>query len=248
MKIAICISGYFTNKVNSDLMKTNYIYDNIINNINNYDLYIHSFDIKSKELILKKYPQVKKYIIEPQINFREKLNKFNLEFENTLDNKIFPYPITLESQLSFMYSRKKSIMLAIEEDNYDIILWCRFDNNIRCKFNKDQINPTKLIFPEVNSINKNLLYMANWNHFHSGYSDHWFFSNPEIMLKIANMYDSLYNYYNINNPYYNYCKILEKKYKNDGFKANSHTIHKYYLDNCNINNINNIKILTFFGN
>ena len=32
MKIALCISGYFTNKNNDDLLKSNYIYDNIINN------------------------------------------------------------------------------------------------------------------------------------------------------------------------------------------------------------------------
>ncbi len=33
MKIALCVSGYFTNKVNDDLLQYNYIYDNIINRI-----------------------------------------------------------------------------------------------------------------------------------------------------------------------------------------------------------------------
>ena len=48
-KIALCISGYFTNKNNDNLLNSNYIYDNIINNIdmntNTLDIFIHSFDI-----------------------------------------------------------------------------------------------------------------------------------------------------------------------------------------------------------
>ena len=50
MKIALCVSGYFTNKVNDDLLQYNYIYDNIINRIKNdghsLDIFIHSFDKK----------------------------------------------------------------------------------------------------------------------------------------------------------------------------------------------------------
>ena len=49
MKIALCISGYFTNKNRDNLMNSNYIYDNIINGLNNnnnhaLDIFIHSFD------------------------------------------------------------------------------------------------------------------------------------------------------------------------------------------------------------
>ena len=52
MNIALCISGYFTNKNNDNLLNSNYIYDNIINRIKNdggsLDIFIHSFDINSK--------------------------------------------------------------------------------------------------------------------------------------------------------------------------------------------------------
>lgn len=34
MRIALCISGYFTNKVNDNLSDTNYIHQNIIDKIN----------------------------------------------------------------------------------------------------------------------------------------------------------------------------------------------------------------------
>lgn len=64
MKIALCISGYFTNKNNDNLLKSNYIYDNIINNIyknqHTLDIFIHSFDKKLEKNINKKYPTTKK--------------------------------------------------------------------------------------------------------------------------------------------------------------------------------------------
>ena len=137
MKIALCISGYFTNKNNDNLLESNYIYNNIINRISNknsLDIFIHSFDTKSENNILKKYPRCKKCIIEPQIDFRNKLTSNNLIFEKTLDKNIFPYPITLDSIFSFTYSRKRSIMMALEDKtNYNLIIWCRFDMSVRLK-------------------------------------------------------------------------------------------------------------------
>ena len=252
MKIALCISGYFTNKVNDDLLNSNYIYDNIINPIKNdtpsLDIFIHSFDTKSEKNIKTKYPQCKKYIIEPQINFRNKLTSNNLTFEKKLDVNIFPSPITLDSQLSLMYSRKQSIMMALEENTeYNLIIWCRFDMCIRLKKNANQCNPTKLILPDLVKIDTTMLYMAYWEHLHSGYSDHLFFSNPEFMAKIANMYEELYNYYHVDSEYDKYAMSLSKKYNNNGFRANSHTIHEYYLNSHQIF-LSKSKLLRFNGN
>lgn len=252
MKIALCISGYFTNKVHDDLLQYNYIYDYIINRIKNdghsLDIFIHSFDIKSEENIKTKYPQCKKYIIEPQINFRNKLKCNNLIFEKELDENIFPSPITLDTQLSFFYSRKQSIMMALEEDTtYNLIIWCRFDMCIRLKKNVNQCNPVKLFLPNLREIEITKLYMSYWEHLHSGYSDHWFFSNPEIMTKIANMYDELYDYYKVDSAFYKHSMYLAKKYNNNGFTANSHTIHEFYLNSHQIF-LSNIKLLIFNGN
>lgn len=251
MKIALCISGYFTNKNNDNLLETNYIYNNIINRIkedHNLDIFIHSFDLKSENNIKKKYPNTKKTIIEDQINFRNKLTSNNLIFEKKLDENIFPSPITLETQLSFCYSRKKSIMMALEENNtYDLIIWCRFDMCIRLKKNVNQCNPTKLIIPNLRGVDTKKLYMSDWEHLHSGYSDHWFFSNPEIMEKIANMYDELYIYYQVGSEFDKYAMSLVKKYNNNGFRANIHTIHEFYLKSHQIN-LSNINLLRFNGN
>jgi len=87
-----------------------------------------------KKILKQNIPQCKKYIIEPQINFRNKLKCNNLAFEKELDENIFPSPITIDSQLSYMYSRKQSIMMALQEDTtYNLIIWCRFDMCIRFK-------------------------------------------------------------------------------------------------------------------
>ena len=251
MRIALCISGYFTNKVNDNLSDTNYIHQNIIDKINKknntLDIFIHSFDTKSKDKILKKYPNVKKYIIEPQINFREKMSKENLSYENKLDSSIFPIPLHLNSQFSFMNSRKKCINLALNDDiNYDLIIWCRFDICVRLKKPSSTINPSKLILPNLKMIDTKFLYMSNWDHMHSGYSDHWFFSSPKNMKILADMYDDLEKYYNINSNFYKYATQLGIKYKSNGFLSNSHTIHMFYLNTQKITE-KNIKLLSFFG-
>ena len=117
---------------------------------------------------------------------------------------------------------------------YSLIIWCRFDMCIRLKKNYNECNPTKLILPNIKTINNKNLYMSYWDHLHSGYSDHWFFSNPDIMIKIANMYDILYDYYRINSDFDKFSQNLTKKYKNNGFRCNSHTIHMYYIYSQNL--------------
>ena len=147
-----------------------------------------------------------------------------------------------------MYSRKQSIMMALEQDTtYNLIIWCRFDMCIRYKKYKNVCNPSKLILPNIRDIDTNKLYMSYWEHFHSGYSDQWFFSNPEIMTKISNMYDELYNYYQIDSEFDKHAMFLSKKYNNKGFRANSHTIHEFFLNSHQIF-LSKIKILRFNGN
>ena len=118
---------------------------------------------------------------------------------------------------------------------------------IRLKRNNNQNNPTKLILPDILKIDTTMLYMSHWDHQCSGYSDHWFFSNPEFMEKIANMYDELYDYYQIDSDFDKHAISLSKKYNNNGFRANSHTIHEYYLKSHQIF-LSNSKLLKLNGN
>ena len=49
------------------------------------------------------------------------------------------------------------------------------------------------------------------------------------MKILAYIYDNLYKYYKINSDFHNYIITLSKKYNNNGFATNSHTIHEFYL-------------------
>jgi len=136
MKIALCISGYFTNNNNDDLLQSNYIYDNIINRVKNdthsLDIFIHSFDKKSEENILKKYPNTKKTIIEGQINFIDKISDKNKEFHNLLINTKYKNNTSydLQGTLSMIYSRCAVIKLD------SLLLEYNIDKNTRGYYNR----------------------------------------------------------------------------------------------------------------
>ena len=229
-------------------MDTNFIHNNIINKTQECDIFIHSFDLINKANILKKYPNVKQYLIEEQIDFKKSLSDENKIFEKSLNQEIFPSPISLFSSLSFMYSRKKAIELALKNNKkYDVIICCRFDNTIRLKYSAKNCNPTKLIIPKLNEIDTKYIYMSWWEHLHSGYSDHWFFSNSKNMKILADMYDILHKSLVINSDFDIYSKKLGLKYNSQGFRANNHTIHKFYLDKIGFGE-NWIKFLKFYGN
>jgi hypothetical protein len=80
MKIALCISGYFTNKNGDDLLTTNYIYENILDKHDNIDIFIHSFDKTNENNIKTKYSSSKHCIVDDQINFIGNLDSKNYEY------------------------------------------------------------------------------------------------------------------------------------------------------------------------
>lgn len=122
MKVALCIHGYFSNKNNDDLTKTNKIYDYIIRSLPQCDVFIHSFDVSNKDSILSKYSKnLVTYHIEPQINFRNILTPHNIQYETTLDTNIFPSPICLFSTFSFLYSRKQSTCPQSQQPHHSFI-------------------------------------------------------------------------------------------------------------------------------
>lgn len=200
MKIALCISGYFTNKNNDDLLKSNYIYDNIINRIkepHNLDIFIHSFDKKSEEKINLKYPTTKTTIIENQINFIDKLSNENKNFHNLLINSNYKNKTSydLQGTLSMIYSRCAVIKLAIEYSKnnkfeYDVIIRVRFDIGIRMKNPHNGFKPDNFIF-EPSKYDYNYFYSSYWNQLNAGYVDHWEFSNSKNMKILTEMFEYL---------------------------------------------------------
>ena len=257
--IALCIHGYFSNKSGDDLTLTNYIYDNVIHKINknhNLEIFIHSFDINNYNTILKKYPNVKKYIIEEQIDFTRKLDIDNKEFNNIF---ILQEPSeNIFNTLSFLYSRKISLELALNDDIlYDLIICCRFDIGIRNKqLEPDGNNCCNLEFNDDFIdivINNDYIVSAFWRQLNAGFSDFWFFSNPDKMKLLSVMYDDILNfafkkdsdyikmllndwiYSNKNNEFsneilnlenYNYINNTKYLLKN---ASNNHLLYKYYF-------------------
>lgn len=67
------------------------------------------------------------------------------------------------------------------------------------------------------------------------------------MNKISLMYDVLYDYYQVGSEFDAHALTLSKKYNNDGFRANSHTMSRFYLDYHDIV-MSKIKLLRFNGN
>jgi hypothetical protein len=197
MKLALCISGYFSNKNGDDLLTSNYIYENIVNKHDNIDIFIHSFDKINETNIKNKYPKAKHCIVDNQIDFVENLQTGNYEYYKELEKSYSNIAeCTLQSTLSFLYSRCKCIKYALQYSNennfvYDCIIRCRFDIGVRLKEPFSGYKPDNLIF------NPNLdfcyFYSSYWNQLNAGYVDHWEFSNSNNMRIFAGLYDYVIN-------------------------------------------------------
>ena len=254
MKIALCISGYFTNKNNDNLLQSNYIYDNIVNNIDknqhSLDIFIHSFDKKSEKNILQKYPNTRKIIIEDQINFIDKITDKNKEFHNLLISSKYKNGTSydLQATLSMIYSRCASIKMATEFSSnnnfeYDVIIRVRFDVGIRLKRPHNGFKPDNFRF-EPSKYDYNYFYSSYWNQLNAGYVDHWEFSNSKYMKILSEMFEYLIknmlingsDYLNIlqsNWPDSNELKYDSNEMLNNNNKYNVKTYKHRFIDSVN---------------
>lgn len=209
MKTALCLYGYFNNKVDNSagLKGYGYINDLIISKVDDVDIFIHSWDVKNKELILSKY-DAKKCVIEDQINFDNIANEYGIS-QSKIDgsfkrNQTMYKTCSVNSTLSFLYSRSESIKMALNEAknagvDYDCIITCRFDLGFRSKEHRGY-NVSKMNFtPELDM---NYIYSAMWVQLNAGYADQWFFSNQKNMEQLSTMYDkTLADYFKLDSEY-----------------------------------------------
>jgi len=250
MKYALCLHGYFQNpKLRIDMNTVNFIEDNIIKNIlttgHTVDLFIHTFDLKSKDNIIKKYG---KYIIDDtcvlfeqqkpgfeQFNFSDE-NKEYLKKINDLNYKRH-WSYNFRSVLSSMYGRDNVIKLALKYSknnnvNYDLIISTRFDLGARQ-------STWNLIFnPEQNYDNK-YLYSAFWKQLNGGIYDFWFFGNPKNMEILSNSLDYMMkNGFKNNSNYANMCENgwfdINKDYPCSNIMLLSNEEKKKYIEPPNL--------------
>ena len=197
MKIAICLHGLHPDESWKDVKKQKdkclyYLNKNIINinNINNCDIFLHSFS-KNKENELLMY-QPKDKIIETDYNF-DKNNEIDYMEKTYYSSTKNIYGIShVRNVYYYYYGIKKCVQLMSDYEKkynfqYDFVMTFRID----CCF----IRPL-----DFNLLEKNKFYSSNWgkdnfhgkkNNNHLGY---WFISNSDLIKKLSTLYDNLYNY------------------------------------------------------
>jgi hypothetical protein len=222
MKIALCLHGLFNSKFDS----TSNGYDGYkhiekhILNKGNVDVYIHSWEIEKQEEIYELY-NPKKAIFEPQKDFTELI-------ENRGLNQLQHTPRPPQNILSHLYSVTEAIKLAYT-DKYDIIIKARFDLG---RINRNTSGPglgnpypVQCINFQTN-IEPNKIYLANWNHFHMGPADMWFYGDQETMKYFTHLYDDLESNFIIDSDYHQFATNIEN---NRGDLSNSIAFYKYWM-------------------
>lgn len=182
MKVALCLHGLVGSikGKNSemagggdDVLRLSYGHNQHIIDINNADVFVHSWSTEFKDKINALYAP-KSSLIEEQIQFE-------------LPDYIKSKPSRVFAHLSRWYSYKKVVELlrTYEEQNnikYDYVLVQRFDlvwNAI----------------PEFDLMNVNNLYVGKSTlNSNTEWSDRWFIANSDNMEKFATLYDNIYEY------------------------------------------------------
>jgi hypothetical protein len=226
MKIALCLHGLFdslTDSTSKGINGFNYIKKHILD-VEDVDVYIHTWNTTSeqKELIEELYSPIKSIYEEPK-SFDEIIISRNLNF-------ISGCPRPPHSVLSHLYGVSEVMKLPYETDTqYDLIIKSRFDLG---QINRNSSGPGKPNPYPVQCINllkeiqTNKLYMANWQHFHMGPADMWFYGDPAIMKQFTGLFDFVKENMFIGSPYHTFATGIEG---NSGDISNSIAMYKYWM-------------------
>jgi len=227
MKVALCLHGLFNSQqdVNSDGFN-GYIYikNNILNKFDT-DVFIHSWEPDMQPLLEILY-QPKKAIFEPQKDFSELIKERRLD---TVEG----CPRSPQSVLSHLYSVTEVMKLPHEQTGvkYDMIIKARFDlgmvnRNTSGPFNINSPYPVQCINLKGCYIQENKIYNANWNNFHMGPADMWFYGSPNVMVKFTTLFSFLNEQMKIDSEFHNFATQLEG---NRGDLSNSIAFYKWWM-------------------
>ena len=198
MKIALCLHGKFdsiTDSSSKGVDGYNHIRKRILSKCTP-DVFIHSWDESEKDNILDLYDPVS-YKFEKQIDFSPL----------TQHLKIIPSPPRAPNTiLSHLYSVSESIRLAINHDDYDIIIKARFDlgrinRNTSGPHDANNPHPVQCITFDP-KLDMGLLHMANWQYLDSdGPADMWFYSSGKNMSHLKDLYSFALKCFDLNSSY-----------------------------------------------
>lgn len=227
MKTALCLSGYFssTRDISSKgIDGYNHIKKHILDKVD-VDVYIHSWDVFNKELILGIYKDILvDHLFEPQINFQYVVDKNKL---NTIS--VRPNEPPFWTAFSQWYSIQKSFELMLKSNiNYDCVIKGRFDLGRINRSTTGPHNPGNPYPVQCINFDPNLdmkhFYMAGWQYFETeGPPDMWFYSNLENMKHFSRVFDILSEDIIPESPYEMWCG------KNDGGMLNAIKCWKWFL-------------------
>ena len=224
MKVALCLHGLFnsiTDLTSNGYDGYNHIKKHILDVVDT-DVFIHSWEVEKFDEIIRLY-NPKSSTFEPQKDFTSVINKNKL---NTLSSPPRP-PFSV---LSHLYSVTQSIKLAFNSEvEYDIIIKARFDLG---RINRRTSGPGRGNPYPVQCINFNpnikedKIYMANWNHFHMGPADMWFYGSPLIMSEFKNLYVNVENEMKLGSEFHTFATQIEG---NSDDLSNSIAFYKWWM-------------------
>lgn len=224
MKIALCLHGLFdssTDLTSNGVDGFEYIKENILTK-GDVDIYIHSWDIDKKEEILNLY-NPKSYVFEQQKDFSNLI-------EGRSINSLTTCPRPPQNVLSHFYGISKVFKLLYEtKEKYDIVIKSRFDLG---RINRNTSGPgNHNPYPVqcinfITNIEKDKIYMANWNHFNMGPADMWFYGDQHLMEEFTGLYDSLIPQFHLNSDFHKFAINIEG---NLGDLSNSIAFYKWWM-------------------
>ena len=224
MKVALCLHGMFDSPMDTTsngIDGREYIQKHIIDK-GDVDVFIHSWDLEKQGLIEAIY-QPKKAIFEPQKDFSELIKERGLD-------KLEGCPRSPQSVLSHLYSVSEVMKLPFQtNERYDVVVKARFDLG---RINRNTSGPGLGNPYPVQCINFNpnveadKLYNANWNHFHMGPADMWFYGSETVMNNFKNLYQSLEEQMVIDSDFHKFATQIEG---NQGDISNAIAFYKWWM-------------------
>ena len=224
MKIALCLHGLFDSTQDSSsngLDGLEHIKKHIFSK-GDVDVFIHSWEVDKADFIDMIY-QPKNAIFEEQRDFS------NLIKERGLD-KLKGCPRSPQSVLSHLYSVTKAMELPfMGNERYDVVIKARFDLG---RINRNTSGPGLGNPYPVQCINFNpnieadKIYMADWNHFHMGPADMWFYGSTDVMKNFTTLYQSLEKNMRVDSEFHQFAYQIEN---NPNDLSNTIAFYKWWM-------------------
>jgi hypothetical protein len=224
VKVALCLHGLFsstTDKTSNGYGGYEHIKKHILDVVDT-DVFVHSWEHERMTDINKLYNPTLS-LFEGQKDFSE------LVKERELD-KLEKTPRYPHSVLSHFYSIQQVFKLLYNSGNkYDIVIKARFDLG---RINRrtsgiGNVNPFAVQCINFQTdIENDKIYMADWNHFHMGPADMWFYGSMNVMESFTTLYDSIEENMIIDGKFHQFATSIEN---NRGDLSNSIAFYKWWM-------------------